>query len=820
MEESHVSVSHTPTLSHLLSRKLGFRDDCMRLISRDPLWVPPEVKTCRKQVREAIEEGKLDVALQILNNMIDQHPECHLSYMDRACVHFLSSKVRDGMDDLHASLRVSPSYIDDFPCIAQSQLRVERRKAALGISLFLLTQSSARLSLEPVMETITIITKGLFSTHTIRSPQSSDSANLLSCPSCSFPIYRPVVSPCGHTVCGLCAPKYSLCFVCKFPAQDESPQTCVASNRVSALVNPDAVSYLSKWLDLSQSLNPMQPYELQLDEKLLAMAAQSPEFYPAHSLVMARLSSQQQYENAIIVALQQLRRHPANIDVALSVCDTLSAAISTLDEYEKAEGAANIFDDIILSCIRVFLSNAHRNVVVCSTKRQVAFQAALQPLINRLIKSGAFDRAFCNDWPATLSTDLSRAISTVEAQIQQSVTNPNPSNAHADGPSEPATEVEDQSQPAAKVEVEEQSEPPTEVEVEEESEALHPTPAAKRLAMSPPKTDLLTPCSVDEISQHVREQILEELNCVLCMELIWQPVTTSCGHTFCRSCLSRTLDHRNSCPQCRSDLQHYINPEMQCTDFFLLDFMKAVFPGELEERKISFEKEMEQQKQFLPIFVCSLLLPSLECPLHIFEPRYRLMVRRAMESGERRFGMILHPGPWEPDGQAIYGTTAEIRSVDLLEDGRSLIDAYGGRRFMITNRSVQDGYMVAQVKWIDDEDLHPTTPEDIANPARNRNHLQTRLLLNIVRRKANEILATVSRRSLEMVEQQNGPMPGAAQVSEFLYWFINILPIHPVHKYRFLKLQSVYEVCIDSLSISLSRSLYVYIHALASRNPL
>ena len=36
---------------------------------------------------------------------------------------------------------------------------------------------------------------------------------------------------------------------------------------------------------------------------------------------------------------------------------------------------------------------------------------------------------------------------------------------------------------------------------------------------------------------------------------------------------------------------------------------------------------------FLPIFVCSLALPHAPCPLHIFEPRYRLMIRRALESG-------------------------------------------------------------------------------------------------------------------------------------------------------------------------------------------
>ena len=36
----------------------------------------------------------------------------------------------------------------------------------------------------------------------------------------------------------------------------------------------------------------------------------------------------------------------------------------------------------------------------------------------------------------------------------------------------------------------------------------------------------------------------QDLECSLCFRLLWQPVTTACGHTYCRSCLDRSLDHR------------------------------------------------------------------------------------------------------------------------------------------------------------------------------------------------------------------------------------------------------------------------------------
>ena len=51
---------------------------------------------------------------------------------------------------------------------------------------------------------------------------------------------------------------------------------------------------------------------------------------------------------------------------------------------------------------------------------------------------------------------------------------------------------------------------------------------------------------------------------------------------------------------------------------------------------------LSEDKQEVPIFVCTLAYPKVVCPLHIFEPRYRLMIRQCMESGTRQFGMCIH----------------------------------------------------------------------------------------------------------------------------------------------------------------------------------
>lgn len=47
----------------------------------------------------------------------------------------------------------------------------------------------------------------------------------------------------------------------------------------------------------------------------------------------------------------------------------------------------------------------------------------------------------------------------------------------------------------------------------------------------------------------------------------------------------------------------------------------------------------------IPIFVCTVAYPGIPCPLHVFEPRYRLMMRRCMETGTKKFGMCCYePG--------------------------------------------------------------------------------------------------------------------------------------------------------------------------------
>ena len=91
----------------------------------------------------------------------------------------------------------------------------------------------------------------------------------------------------------------------------------------------------------------------------------------------------------------------------------------------------------------------------------------------------------------------------------------------------------------------------------------------------------------------------------------------------------------------------------------------------------------------------TVLAPGIALPLHVFEERYRQMVRRCLDASEP-FGIVLIRRGSETDQRrsgtgaltlAGMGTFAEIREADLLPDGRWNLLVVGSGRFWIRHLS-------------------------------------------------------------------------------------------------------------------------------------
>ena len=214
--------------------------------------------------------------------------------------------------------------------------------------------------------------------------------------------------------------------------------------------------------------------------------------------------------------------------------------------------------------------------------------------------------------------------------------------------------------------------------------------------------------------EELRESLRSELDCQVCYSIILDPLTIPCGHTFCRKCVARILDHSNLCPVCRRKIYLPSSLSPTTVNNRIGRLIDLLYPDEVAARREAVAQEesaLDPSSQTVPLFVCALSFPTLPTFLHVFEPRYRLMIRRVLDSGGGKFGMVMfnrsfgsrvgdRRQPFMP-----YGTMLMIERFQLLPDGRSLLLATGLWRFKVVEWDVLNGYHVGKIERVDDVSL-------------------------------------------------------------------------------------------------------------------
>jgi uncharacterized protein len=126
----------------------------------------------------------------------------------------------------------------------------------------------------------------------------------------------------------------------------------------------------------------------------------------------------------------------------------------------------------------------------------------------------------------------------------------------------------------------------------------------------------------------------------------------------------------------------------------------------MEAGTIPGEEIVAAELRDLPLFPLNVVLfPGMALPLHVFEPRYREMIGRCLESDEG-FGVVLIQEGQEVGEPAVpfeVGTVAQIASVERLPDGRMNLVTVGTRRFRCVEHLQIVPHRVARVQWLDDE---------------------------------------------------------------------------------------------------------------------
>ena len=106
----------------------------------------------------------------------------------------------------------------------------------------------------------------------------------------------------------------------------------------------------------------------------------------------------------------------------------------------------------------------------------------------------------------------------------------------------------------------------------------------------------------------------------------------------------------------------------------------------------------------LPLFLLSgvVLFPREVLPLHIFEYRYRMMLKTVLET-DQLFGVInCDPETGEPSA---VGCCTEILQHHSMEGDRSAIVTRGQQRFRVLNRVRDTPFCIGLVSWLDDAPL-------------------------------------------------------------------------------------------------------------------
>ena len=127
----------------------------------------------------------------------------------------------------------------------------------------------------------------------------------------------------------------------------------------------------------------------------------------------------------------------------------------------------------------------------------------------------------------------------------------------------------------------------------------------------------------------------------------------------------------------------------------------------------------------LPLFpLHAVLCPGIALPLHIFEDRYRALVRHCIDSS-MPFGIVLIRDGREVGGGSLsfsaIGTLAEIRQAGRYPDGRYDLLVVGTGRFAIEDVTVgEELYLIADATVLDDEVGDAEEAQELANRATRR----------------------------------------------------------------------------------------------------
>jgi Lon protease-like protein len=298
------------------------------------------------------------------------------------------------------------------------------------------------------------------------------------------------------------------------------------------------------------------------------------------------------------------------------------------------------------------------------------------------------------------------------------------------------------------------------------------------------------------------------LDCAICYDRFLYPVTMRCGHTFCRHCLQRRFDEDLRCPLCARLVQwpfktgaadHHDPLKDWSFNHHIASIISTCWRPwvAIRQSEVDGNDSLVPSDMDIPVFVCTTSYPKQPTFLRIFEPRYRRLLRRVLETEARTFGMADNPVGLHSIPFAQYGTIIRVEWVEHREDQQIIIKTTGVARFKVKRIREWDQYWTAcvdEVSDLDDADItrspamnaclislgyHPgaTHLKDFSHAWAQTQTLHSRLtnteLTSLIRQFVDARKSQVDPEIWELSLRNLGPPP--TDDNTFVWWFARLM---------------------------------------------
>lgn len=183
---------------------------------------------------------------------------------------------------------------------------------------------------------------------------------------------------------------------------------------------------------------------------------------------------------------------------------------------------------------------------------------------------------------------------------------------------------------------------------------------------------------------------------------------------------------------------------------------------------------MQLNLDAMPMFPLStVLFPSARIPLHVFEHRYRVMLRQCLET-DGCFGIVLISRGSEVGGgesRTSFGTVSVIENASWLPDGRAIVVARAMDRVRV-------------LEWLEDEPFPRARVELLEEPSAAEEDLLAAFSSAWASlRRAQALLSEMEEGRVNLPDHPPAPL----SLSDASWWLCDMAPLGPHDRQRLLE---------------------------------